>query len=146
MKHSFVVETTSAGTPQEVFAIVADGAGWSRWAGPLVPRSRWECEGDPAPGGVGAVRRLGLGPLASREQVTAYEPGRLLAYRLLNGGPVRDYRATVELSEAPGGGTVVRWTGGFDRAVPGTAALGRWALGRVVHGLAHRLAAAAEGR
>ncbi len=137
---SFVVETTSAGTPERVFAVVADGATWSRWAGPLVPRSCWEREGNPAPGGVGAIRRLGLGPLASREQVVEYVPAQRLSYRLLGSGPVRGYLATVELTAQAGGGTRIVWRGAFDAAPPGLTRLACWVLRRVVARLATGLA------
>ncbi len=137
----FVVQAVSRATPERLFAIVADGAGWARWAGPLVPRSRWEREGTPAPGGVGAIRRLGLGPLASREEITEYAPPHRLGYRLL-GGPVRGYRATVELSPLPAGGTQIQWRGGFDAAPFGTRGVARLVLHRIVRGLARRLAQA----
>src|SRR3954447_5980112 len=59
--------------PDTVLAVLADGAGWSRWAGPIVVKSWWEREGTPAPGGVGAIRRLGLGKLSSREEIVEYD-------------------------------------------------------------------------
>ena len=42
----------------------------------MIGTSDWEREGDPAPGGVGAIRRLGRAPAFSREQIVEYERPR----------------------------------------------------------------------
>jgi hypothetical protein len=69
---AFVVHARSTAQPQVLFALLADGATWPRWS--IVRHARLEREGVPAPHGVGAIRRFGGGPFASREQVVAYEP------------------------------------------------------------------------
>ncbi len=140
---TYEVQARSAAPPEKVFALLADGAGWSRWAGPVVVRSWWEREGDPAPGGVGAIRRLGLRSVGSREEIVGYDPPRHLAYTLLSGLPVRDYRADVRL-EPEGSGTRIVWTGTFRPKVPGTAGALRLFLRATVGGFARRLARVAE--
>lgn len=140
---TYEVSATSAAPPERVFALLADGAGWSRWAGPMVVRSWWAREGEPAPGGVGAVRALGLGRIGSREEIVAYDPPRHLAYVLLSGLPVRSYRAEVRLEPA-GAGTRIVWRGAFAPRLPGTAGLLRRFLAATVGGFARRLARAAE--
>lgn len=138
------LETVRVEAPaEEVFALLADGAGWQRWARPLVPGSRWEREGTPAPGGVGAIRRLGTGPVASREEIVAYDPPRSLSYTVLSGFPAADYLATVRLEEV-GGGTRVEWEGRFDPVWPGTGRLVLAFTRRYIRALARRLARAAE--
>lgn len=102
----------SAAPPEKVFAVVADGAGWSRWAGPMVVKSWWEREGDPPPGGVGAIRALGLKQVGSREEILAYDPPHHLAYTVLSGLPVSSYRADVHLTPE-NGGTRITWSGSF---------------------------------
>jgi uncharacterized protein YndB with AHSA1/START domain len=140
---TFAVSARSAASPERVFALLADGAGWSRWAGPLILRSWWEREGDPPPGGVGAVRRLGAKQFASREEIVAYEPPGHLAYTILSGQPVRDYRADVRL-EPDGRGTRIVWSATFEPLVPGTGTAMRWWFTRLVGGFARRLAQHAE--
>lgn len=140
----FEVTAESAASPQRVFAVVADGAGWSAWAGPLVPQSRWEREGTPAPGGVGAVRQLGLGPASSREEIVAYDPPHHLGYVVLRGLPTKSYRADVHLEPTAAGGTRIRWSASFEPAVAASAPLVGAFLRRTVRGFARRLASYAE--
>ena len=142
---SFTVHTRSRAAPDVVFGIVADGARWREWAGPMVPGSMWEREGDPAPGGVGAIRKLGRRPVFAREEIVEYDPPRRLSYVVLSGLPTRDYRADVDLSPDDGG-TSIEWRGEFAPSVPGTGSLLRVVLRRIIAGLARRLAAEADRR
>jgi hypothetical protein len=120
---SYEVRARTTASPERVFAIVADGAGWSRWAGPVVVRSWWEREGTPAPGGIGAIRALGLKRIGSREEIVAYDPPHHLGYTLLSGMPVR---------------------GSFEPKLPGTAGALRLFFRTAVGGFLKRLAAEAE--
>ena len=140
---SYEVTAVSSAPPEKVFALLADGAGWSEWAGPMIVKSWWEREGTPAPGGVGAIRALGLGKVGSREEIVAYEPPHLLAYTILSGLPVRDYRADVRLSPE-GGGTRIDWTGTFTPKLPGTGAVLRRFLLTTIGSFSRRLAKQAE--
>ena len=143
---SVAVEATSAASPAIVFALLADGAGWAEWAGPLVPRSRWARTGTPAPGGIGAVRILGRPPLATREEIAEYVPDRRLAWTVRGGGlPVRNYRVSVDL-HSRAGGTAMAWTGRFRPALPGTGRPVQAAVRVVLATFARRLAAAAGHR
>jgi uncharacterized protein YndB with AHSA1/START domain len=142
-KTSYEVTATSTAPPERVFDVLADGAGWSRWAGAMVVRSWWEREGEPAPGGVGAIRALGLPKLGSREEIVAYERPSHLAYIVLSGLPAKNYRADVHLTP-DGEGTRITWGGSFVPKVPGTGALIRGFLIRTVGAFARRLAAEAE--
>lgn len=103
----FVVQTRSAAPPERVFALLADASAWQEWAGPFVPRARWETGNS---GGVGATRRLGLGPLFVREQVVVHEPPRAFSYLLLTGRRWHGYRADVRLVPAESG-TEIQWRG-----------------------------------
>jgi uncharacterized protein YndB with AHSA1/START domain len=142
---SLAAEARSDAPPSAVFAALADASTWSRWAGRTILRSSFEREGDPAPGGVGAIRRLGSSRLFTREEIVEYEPPRRLVYVLLSGMPVRDYRAEVILTGDPTGGTVIAWRASFRPLIPGTAAPFRMLLGGYVRGFARRLAAYAGG-
>jgi uncharacterized protein YndB with AHSA1/START domain len=132
----------SAAPPDRVFALLAAGDRWQEWAGPFVPRSRWQFPGDPV-GGVGAVRRLGVGPLASLERITEHEPPHRLSYVIDSRAPYRDYRSTVTLAPTPSGGTAISWRSSFEPIVPGTGPALRWLLRAIVAGFARNLAARA---
>src|SRR3954465_7016691 len=136
---SYEVTEHSAAPPETVFDLLADGAGWSAWAGPMVIRSWWERQGAAEPGGVGAIRRLGLGGLSSREEIVEYDAPRHLAYVWLTKFPVRDYRADVRL-DPEGSGTRIVWSGTFAPAFPGGAAVMRRFFLGTVGGFAKRLA------
>lgn len=142
MRRSFVVESHSAADPATVFAVLADGSRWQEWAGPVVPRSSWDSA---APsGGLGAVRRLGLGPLRSREEIVEHEPPYRLAYVLRSGERLHHYRASVDLLADPVGGTRIVWSGAVDSPVPGVASALAPVFRRLVRGFAARLARHAE--
>jgi len=68
---SFEVNRTSSAPAATLFRLVADGANWSKWAKPIVLQSSWARQGDPAPGGVGAVRKVGMWPLLVQEETVA---------------------------------------------------------------------------
>lgn len=139
---AFEVRARSAAPPERVFALVAAGDRWQEWAGPMVPRSRWQVPGDPV-GGVGAVRRLGVGPFVSLERIVEHQYAQRLAYVVDSPAPYRGYRAQVDLEPLPDGGTVIRWSAAFQPIVPGTGAVLRVVLRAIVAGFAKRLARAA---
>lgn len=99
--------------------------------------------GQPAPDGVGALRRFALGPAGSREEVVAWDPPRHLGYIVVSGLPVRHYRSDVDL-RTDGGGTVVTWRGSFDEIVPGSGAVLRLVLKIMTRGFAERVSRYAE--
>jgi uncharacterized protein YndB with AHSA1/START domain len=136
---SYEVTGHSDAPPDMVFELLAVGAGWSRWAGPLIVRSSWEREGTPAPGGVGAIRALGTKRVGSREEIVAYDPPTHLAYTILSGLPVRDYRADVRLTP-DGTGTRISWSGTFTPKLPGTSGALRLFLLTTIGSFVRRLA------
>lgn len=140
---SYAVTARSRAPREQVFRLLADATSWPRWAGPLIVRGWWEREGQPPPGGVGAIRRLGFGAASSREEIVAYDPPASLGYRILSGLPVRDYLATVRLTPE-GDGTRIDWSGQFRPLVPGTGGLLRAFLVAMLGRFARGLAAAAE--
>lgn len=141
----FTIEITarSRADAATIFALEADGGRWSQWARPLVPQSAWERQGDPPPGGVGAVRLLGLRPLWVREETVAYEQDRRHEYVMRTPMPVRDYRAELVLTPTDGG-TDVLWRGSFVERIPGTGPVFRVLVRGLLSVLLKRLLAAAE--
>ena len=141
-RRSFVATSSSAAAPDAVFALLAAGDRWAEWAGPVVPRSRWAVPGDPV-GTVGAVRRLGIGPLSSLERIVEHEPGRRLGYVVDSAAPMRGYRAVVDLAPRTDGGTDITWSASFEPVVPGTGPVLHLVLRGIVRGFAKRVARAA---
>jgi uncharacterized protein YndB with AHSA1/START domain len=135
----FEIERVTPAPPERVFALLQAGDRWQEWAGPFVPRSRWQVPGNPV-GGVGSVRRLGVGPFVSLERITEHVPGRRLAYTVDSPAPYRDYHSTVDLTPVEGGGTRIVWQSSFEPIVPGTGVVLRWFLLAVVTSFARNLA------
>jgi len=136
----------SGASPAEVFAIVADVTCWPSWG--IWTAAVVETP-PPDASGVGAVRaltsRTAGRTTVSRERVTELVPGRLLAYELVSGLPLRHYRSRLELIP-DGEGTLIRWTSRFDRATYGQTWLYRWVFRRFLADAAQRLARFAEHR
>jgi uncharacterized protein YndB with AHSA1/START domain len=125
--------------PELVWELVADHVGMSRWA-PLRAVAL-EREGESVPGGVGAIRVVKSRSGTLREEITAFEPPRRLAYRLLSGAPVRNYEAVVELSPSRDGTEIV-WSASFRPRLPGV----RIVVARTLAGLVKGLVAESERR
>lgn len=99
-------------------------------------------DGDPAPDGVGAIRKLGTPPFFSREEIVESVPPRRLAYVLRSGLPLRSYRAEVDLAP-DGDGTAISWRGEIDaRGV--VAAIAAWGMQRMIQSFATGAARRAE--
>jgi Polyketide cyclase / dehydrase and lipid transport len=142
-RYSFRVIKTSSAPREKVWALVSNGAGWKDWAGVL--RSSLEREGQPPPDGVGSIRRLGIPPLGSREEVVEWDPPSHLGYVILSGMPVRNYRADIRLEDRVAGDgvskmTIIDWSATFDPMVPGTGAVVRASLRAVIAHFAQRAA------
>lgn len=143
--YSFEVIRTSSAPAATLFRLVADGANWSRWAKPIVMHSSWARQGDPAPGGIGAIRKVGMWPVYVQEETVEYEQDRRHAYKLVGPpNPAKDYAGEVVLTPNAAGGTDIRWTGSFTEGVRGTGPLMRAAMGGAVRFFASRLVKAAE--
>jgi uncharacterized protein YndB with AHSA1/START domain len=142
---SFEVNRTSTAPPATLFRLETDGAGWSKWAGPTIVQSSWEREGDPAPAGLGAVRKVGLWPVLMREETIEYEQDRRHVYTFVGRGPAKDYRAEVLFTPNAAGGTDLKWTGTFsDGAIPGTGPIVLAIMRNTIQDVSKRLVKAAE--
>ena len=137
---AYEVSARSSAPPDRVFELLADAYSWPEWAGPLAAHGSWEREGTPPPGGVGAIRKLGRWPIYGREEIVAYEPPSHLAYTIVKGQPVRNYRADIMLTP-DGDGTLVTWGATFDPLVPGTGPLVTAFFRRIITRFANGLAA-----
>jgi uncharacterized protein YndB with AHSA1/START domain len=117
MRRSIRVERRLEAPPEGVFGIVTDHARYDRFDG--IRRSELVRPGDHAPNGVGAVRWIWLGPLRFEEEITAFEPPRLLDYMIrdVKTLPFRHAGGSIRL-EPDGGGSHAVWTSSFEIPVP----------------------------
>jgi uncharacterized protein YndB with AHSA1/START domain len=115
-------EQTAQAAPAIVWALVSDVMTYPRW-GPW-SEAGYRSPGDASPGGPGAVywlrssRRYGLRRPVSVEKILDVEEGRRLAYTVIDGIPVRNYRAEITLAPAADG-TRIRWAASWDRTLAG---------------------------
>jgi uncharacterized protein YndB with AHSA1/START domain len=115
-------ERIAHAAPAIVWALVSDASRYPEW-GPW-SSCEYDRPGDASPRGPGAVYRLrstrrylGRHPV-SVEKVLEAEEGRFLAYTVVGGIPVRNYRAEVTLTPADGG-TRIRWAASWDATLAG---------------------------
>jgi uncharacterized protein YndB with AHSA1/START domain len=145
MSSTYEVRIPCKASQEKVFALVADAPGWPKWAGPSVRWGGWEREGVPAPGGVGAIRKLGSKQISTREEILEYDPPHYLAYTILTPTPVKDYRAIVSIDKAKDGdGCTITWAASMEGRFPGAGRAMAFVLGRYIRGTATRLARYAE--
>ena len=135
------LERTTTAPPETVWRWLADASSWSQWT--RLSRTVLEREGDPAPDGVGAIRKFSRAGGSSREEVVAFDPPHHFAYELRSGLPIRNYRSDVTLT-ATGSGTHITWHSEFDRRYPGTGAVMRRFIGLVLSDIANALVRQAE--
>ena len=141
---SFVHHAETRANAGVVADLVDDVDGWSAWTRPLLLRTAWERWGNPAPAGVGAVRRLGMWPFVVRELITSYDRGRSQEYTVLAPHLFTAYVGAVTLSRKSDGGTRISWSVDF---TPRFSVLGRitaFALSRVIGSLTQKLARTAD--
>jgi uncharacterized protein YndB with AHSA1/START domain len=138
-------EQTTRAAPEIVWAMVSDVMTYPRWGS--WREAGYRRRGDTSPRGPGAVywlrssRRYGLRYPVSVEKILDAEQGRHLAYTVIGGIPVRNYRADITLEPAPGG-TRIRWAASWDRTLAGR--LVHRSLRRVYPQIVADLTAAAE--
>jgi len=115
-------EQTAHVPPEVVWSLLSDVTVYPQW-GPW-RKGGYRSEGDAAAHGKGAVywlqgsKRYGFRYPVSVEEILDVAPGKRLAYTVLRGIPVRNYRAEVTLTPSPDG-TLIRWGASWDRTVMG---------------------------
>jgi hypothetical protein len=144
MSYTIHAEADSDAPPSVVFDLLAHVETWPSWSKASAgTRERSAPTGDPD--GVGSIRVLQTGRTTSREEILEFAPGRRSSYSLLSGLPLRDYRADVDLTARPDGGTHIVWHSAFSSARFGTGWLYRSILQRFIARTA-RMLAEASGR
>jgi len=111
-----ITETIDLGR-ERAFALLADHANYHRFPG--VTASELLKEGEPAPNGVGALRRVALGDVVLDEEITGFDPSKRLAYRIVASKPVTVVHEGGEIElEAVPEGTRIRWRSTFKLKIP----------------------------
>jgi hypothetical protein len=121
----------------EVFARLADHNQLGKVLGVPVKRIR---DGADEVNGVGSVRRIGIGPLAIEETVTATVPNQSIDYRISKGGfPIRKHSGRVSFSGSERGSRVA-WTIQFEAPLPLLGPAVKLVLGQAIRMGLRRLA------
>lgn len=134
------VRVTSSGSPAAVYRLLVDGPSWPTWTDFV----RVEIE-RPGDGGapVGEIRINITRVTRVREQCVDAIPDRRYGYVMLEGLPLRDYRANVDIEPAPQGASI-RWRATYVyEGPPGTGWLFHLVLSAFVARTARQLAARA---
>lgn len=128
MQQVTVTRTFSA-TPEQVWNVYTDHAGWKSWA--RMTHSSLVVEGKSNKNGTGAVRCLGSYGMNSHEEILDFEPPHRMTYRVVKGGlGIKNHFGEV-LFEPSGTGTRVTWRCRFDSAIPGFGPAMRLLITRV---------------
>jgi uncharacterized protein YndB with AHSA1/START domain len=142
---SFVVNRTSTASAATLFRLETYGPQWARWGKPLIVQATWARQGEPAPGGIGAIRKVGMWPVLVQEETVEYEQDRRHVYALIAPStPVKNYRAEFLLTPNANGGTDIRWSGSFTEGVSGTGPIMLAVMRGAIQFFASRLVKAAE--
>jgi uncharacterized protein YndB with AHSA1/START domain len=134
---SFTLVREIGAPPEVVFDVLTDHRRYAEMT--ALRKSVLEREGDPAPNGVGSIRRLtAVGP-PMREETIVYERPSRFSYKVLSGLPVRDHVGTASL-ESSGSGTKVTYAVRTTPTLPlvggAVVAAVKLAIGQLLDGVA----------
>jgi hypothetical protein len=119
MKSSFTMNRTINAPIGRVFDAFTDHRRYSEMT--PMRKSELEKEGDPAPNGIGAVRKLTLVGPPIVEEVVGYERPGYFAYKAIKGLPVKEHLGEIRLSETGNDATRVSYTVSYTPSIPGPA-------------------------
>jgi uncharacterized protein YndB with AHSA1/START domain len=136
MKSSFTLQRTVKAPIGQVFDAFVDHRAYAEMT--PMRKSSLDKEGDPAPNGIGAVRRLVLVGPPILEEVVGYERPSYFAYKAIKGLPVKEHLGEVRLTEAKDDTTRVNYTISYTPSIPGPAVglILKQAVGGLLRGIA----------
>ena len=134
-KNQVVFEDIFLAPRAKIFSLFADHQRFGRvWGGVFV---RIKPGDDPnEPNGFNSVRRIRSQGLTFEETIVTFRRNELIEYRVTKGSPIKNHLGHIEFSDAPGGGTHVRYSISFDPRIPFTGKLiesalrGQWEKGK----------------
>jgi hypothetical protein len=101
---------SSAG-PEAVYSLLKNSATYPFWS--MIDEFELVRPGKDEPHGVGSQRIFRTGRLVMHEEIVELVPNRLVAYDLLSGFPMDQYRAETLLDLVDGGRTKITWRCSF---------------------------------
>lgn len=141
--HAQASIVTSA-DPDVVYSLVKNSASYPFWS--MIDEFEAVRPGKDGPYGVGSRRIFRTGRLVMHEEVVELVPDRLVAYILLSGFPMNDYRAETILDLLEGGGTRITWRCAFYPKYTGSGWFWRLTMSWVFRRFLRMLARTAENR
>ncbi len=135
-----VVRQRLGAPPASVWRLISEPDQMNRWSSaPIALRSPGE---GGRPGGVGAMRTVGLLGASLLEVVRVAEPPHRLVYTVVGGVVgLRRHEGELVLEPAPDGGCDLTWTVDLELAVPGPAAIATSVVGRQLRASVRSMAA-----
>ena len=132
----------SKAEPEDIYPLLKNSATYPFWSMieyfELIKPGRDELHD------VGAQRIFKTGRNVMHEEIVELIPNRLVAYTLLSGFPMLDYRAETLLDRLPGGGTRITWRCSFHPKYWGTGWFWQLVMRVVLRSFVRALARAAE--
>jgi len=133
------IRGTTAADPAAVWRLLGDSPTWPDWT----PVESCEIVTPGGVDGIGEIRVFTTGRIRVREEIVERDPPRRLTYVLRAGLAVRDYRAEIDLTPRPEGGTDMRWHTTFSAKVAILGPLYRHGLRKATQRFVDGLAEAA---
>ena len=110
------VERTLSAPAEHVFELISDHAGYRRFSG--ITSAELIREGTEEKNGLGAVRRLGAGPIRFEEEITAFERPSRMDYLIRDTNlPIEHEGGSIHMT-ARGDVTDVLWLSRFEPTTP----------------------------
>lgn len=119
-QHQVRVQEFFDAPPEKIFGVFSDHAKLGRILGIACKRVKDAAGSNP--NGLGSVRKLAMGPGAFEETITAFEPNKLIEYKVTKGSPIKNHLGHMEF-EALNGGTRFDYTISFEPKIPFTGGL-----------------------
>ena len=134
-------ERTTPADADTVWRLLADSRTWPDWT----PIDEHTPVSDGRDDHTGEVRIFKNGRVTVREEVVEVRPLQRFSYVLLDGLPLRDYRADIDLAETAATGTRITWHTNFRPKLPGTGWIYRRALNKATGQFIDGLVSATRG-
>lgn len=120
----YVEETVFEAPRDTVYELLADREGYNTFLPFTVKLVR---PGTTERQGVGAIHRIGIGPVGVKEEILELVTGERIQYRVVAGLPVRSHVGTITLADHPHG-TAVRYSMESTPLIPVPDAVMVWVL------------------